>query len=89
MFEHLSGGELYERIVDCTDQARENEKVFNAGNCQTRDNFQGVLMQNILLISCTDQTTKCKIMQDITQDLTEREVAGFVGQILAGNFGSG
>ena len=25
-------------------------------------------------------------MQDITQDLTEREVAGFVGQILAGNF---
>jgi len=36
VFEHLSGGELYERIVDCTDQ-----------------------------------------------DLTEREVAGFVGQILA------
>ena len=88
MFEHLSGGELYERIVDCTDQARENEKVFNADNCQTRDNFQGVLMQNILLISCTDQTTRCKIMQDITQDLTEREVAGFVGQILAGNFKS-
>ena len=25
-------------------------------------------------------------MQDITQDLTEREVAGFVGQILAGHF---
>ena len=25
-------------------------------------------------------------MQDFTQDLTEREVAGFVGQILAGEF---
>ena len=54
VFEHLSGGALYERIVDCTDQAK--------------DNFQRFLRQ------------------DITQDLTEREVAGFVGQILAGNF---
>ena len=55
MFEHLSGGELYERIVDCTDKVRnEFQKRWNFLNFSS------------------------------TQDLTERDVAGFVGQILEG-----
>ena len=55
VFEHLPGGELYERIVDCTDKVRnEFQKRWNFLNFSS------------------------------TQDLTERDVAGFVGQILQG-----